>query len=97
MKIEITLHNETTTEDGRTVPAGIYSGEYNPASGEVSSAQRARDDMDAYDAIRLNQRLIGRAIDDADENDNAVQTVLEGSGEFRGRTCRVKMFTSRGQ
>lgn len=91
MKIEITLHQDTTTENGNTVPAGTYIAEYNALQmvhGYDSS------DMDRYDAIRLNERVIGRAIDDAEENDNG-QKILEGTGEFKGKSCSVKLFTSR--
>ena len=40
-------------------------------------------DMDRYDAIRLNERVIGRAIDDAEENDNG-QKILGNNWRIQG-------------
>lgn len=91
MRIEITLHQTTTTEDGRIVPGGTYVAEHDQLNG-VHGYDSS--DMDRYDSIRLNGRLIDRAIDDADENDNG-QQVLEGTGTFKGGSCFVRLFTGR--
>lgn len=84
MRIEITLNQETTTENGRVVPSGLYVAEYNAASG-VHGYDSS--DMDKYDALRLNQKLINRAIDNAEDNDSD-----EGTGNLKEKTCSVKLF-----
>ena len=91
MKIEITLNQTTITESGRVVPAGIYTAEYNELNG-VHGYDSG--DLDKYDSLRLNERLIIRAICDAEDNDNG-QKILEGSGYLGEKKCTVKLFTSR--
>ena len=91
MRIEITLNQETITESGRVVPAGIYEAEYNEFNG-VHGYDSS--DIDRYDSLRLNQRLIIRAICAAEDNDNG-QKILEGSGSLGEKKCTVKLFTSR--
>lgn len=88
MKIEITLHQETITETGRVIPHGAYSAEYNALS---NNAEPSLDlGQENYDAVRLNQRMIGRAVDDAFENGSGM--VLFGNGSFKGKTCSIKLF-----
>ena len=88
MKIEITINQETIAENGRIVPAGIYTAEYNALS---NNAQPSLDNgQDNYDAVRLNARLIGRAVDDAFENGSG--SILCGNGSFKSSTCSVKLL-----
>ena len=91
MKIQITLNQETVTENGRIVPAGTWEAEYNGANG-VHGYDSS--DMDKYDALRLNVGLIDRAISDAEDNDKG-QFILEGFGTRKEKTCSVKLFTAR--
>lgn len=78
MKIEVTFNEEKV----------IYLCDYNPASEEIKYT--GPDDDNAFELIRTNQRLIGRAIDDAYENTSG--KVLNGSGYFNGHNCIVKLY-----
>lgn len=84
MKIQITLHNTTLTENGRTVPAGTFEAEYNAAHG-VHGYDSSN--IDKYDSLRLNERLIIRAICNAEDASSDT-----GVGNLRERTCSIRLF-----
>jgi len=91
MKIEITLNQETVTETGRVVPSGVYVAEYNVLN-DVHGYDSQ--DIDKYDAIRLNEKLINRAIGNAEDNCNG-QEIIEGTGSLKEKTCYVKLYRCR--
>ena len=74
MKIEITLR---TAESATT-----YVAEYDDETGLAAS------DLDKYDALRINKDLIGKAVDDADENDTGVRPIVL-TGESGDCTIRL--------
>ena len=73
------------------ITGGTFDKEYNELNG-VHGYDSS--DLDKYDSLRLNERLIIRAICDAEDNDNG-QKILEGSGSLGEKKCTVKLFTSR--
>jgi hypothetical protein len=83
MKIEITLNQSTATENGRIIPAGTFTAEYNALRG----LQFDSSDMARYDALRLNERLIISAICAAEESGSDV-----GAGERKNKSCAIRLF-----
>ena len=83
MKIEITLNHETTTENGQIIQPATYTAEYNAARGVIFDSK----EIEKYNALRLNEKLINRAIINAEENN-----LDNGNGEFKGNTCSIKLF-----
>ncbi len=88
MKIIVGLGQETITENGRVVPSGSYEALYDCVRG-LHGYDDAKN-MNRYDALRLNERLIERAVTNADEADADI-----GFVEHRGKTCHIQLFPTK--
>jgi hypothetical protein len=83
MKIEIKLNHPTLTENGRSIPAGVFMAEYDALRG----LQFDSSDMERYDALRLNEIIIIRAIFDAEKSGSDV-----GTSERKNKSCAIRLI-----